>query len=178
MRVAGRLIEENRIRTSGQNAGMTALEAHQLAQFARLPPRDSDLDAAGKQGDQAALGLGFDRLDVAKVDDVGTAGAEENRRIQTGLERVQRLVDQRAVAAEVNPRIVPLGLQQTNLFESDDPAAFAIAHENSPLAPRVRVLGTGYLAEFIQSGIKPFRRNGFQQIIQRVDLKGAHRVLL
>lgn len=63
----------------------------------------------------------------AEIHDVAAGCAEEQLRIEPGFEIGERAQDERALAREVQTRIVTVGLETGNVGEADKPAALAVA---------------------------------------------------
>ena len=91
----------------------------------------SDFRPAAQLHVELPAGARLDALDELDVDDLAPVGTEEPLRIEPLFETAERAAEQRTNVAPVQPHVVALGDDQGHFVERHEPAACAVANEQS-----------------------------------------------
>src|SRR5215831_7641719 len=103
---------------------------------------------------------------------MSAAGPEEAGRVEPLFKTRERARNQRPLLLKKDSRVIAFRFQNFDIGQSHNPAPFAVSKKN--LIAQLRVAA----ADLLQSRSQPGRRDGLEQIIQRIDLEGLQSVLV
>src|SRR6202034_2802075 len=169
-------------------AGGSAVEKRAKARVAGAA--DGQLHTAREYRDMRIFSEGLDFDDALEVHDVGAVDAEKARRIERRFEAGNRLLLQVFFAAPDERDIIVLRLGVVEFRHGDDEDAGAVTHRNAVEILRRwpsaggklqggdrhgrRFAGEALLGA-LKRGMESLGADGFEQIINGVDLEGADR---
>ena len=124
---------------------------------------------------QAPTDAKFHTFDEIQIDDLPSIGAEEAMRIETLLERRQCAPQQGIGLSPRQPNVIALGAQQAHFSKRHKPAPATVADKDL-LQHRIGLRRSRSLRDFdsTQCLCKARRIDGFEQVVERVDLECPH----
>src|SRR5260370_13938817 len=149
--------------------------AHLGLEQARLTARNLHFGTIAKLRVQTPIHAQFHAFDEIQIDDLPSIGAEEAIRIETLLECRQGAPKQRLRLSPRQPNVIALRAQQAPFQKRYEPAAVAVADKDL-FQHGIGLRRSRSVSAFdsTQRLCKARRLDGFEQVVQRVDLEGSH----